>query len=55
MNVIKIGFFEMFHKFPDVDFPMATDTFVERIREHQLPGFHFIHKWDGEKIVGLEI
>ncbi|PIQ28219.1 hypothetical protein COW36_04725 [bacterium (Candidatus Blackallbacteria) CG17_big_fil_post_rev_8_21_14_2_50_48_46] len=42
-----------FHKFPDVSFPLVTETFVKRVHEKNLEGVRFILKWDGQRVIGL--
>ena len=43
-----------FQKFPDVDFPLVTQAFVDCVKENKIRGLNFPPKFDGKKVLGIK-
>lgn len=43
-----------FQKYPDVDFPLVTETFVHCVKQNKIKGLRFPPKFDGKKVLGIK-
>lgn len=43
-----------FQKFPDVNFPLVTQSFVDCVKENNIRGLNFPPKFDGKKVLGIK-
>lgn len=43
-----------FQKYPDVDFPLVTETFVNCVKQNKIKGLRFPPKYDGKKVLGMK-
>ena len=43
-----------FQKFPDVNFPLVTQSFVDCVKENNIRGLSFPPKFDGKKVLGIK-